>query len=129
MERELVLITGLGGVLGCPFALQIANRGADIVLWDYNSSTDEQTAKFGREMGVKANAYTINLTNHDTIYQTTDQVRSEMGNDVTMLINNANVVPGLQLLEFPRWPAGEDPIHQLSRPFLDDVGLPALDDG
>ncbi|XP_035237336.1 retinol dehydrogenase 10-A [Anguilla rostrata] len=101
IEGELVLITGSGGVLGRLFALEFAKCGAELVLWDCNSATNEQTAKLVREMGVKAHAYTVDLTNRDAIYQTADRVRSEVGRDVTVLVNNAGVVAGRRLLECP----------------------------
>ncbi|KAG9332672.1 hypothetical protein JZ751_014770 [Albula glossodonta] len=101
INGELVLITGSGGVLGRLFALEFAKHGAELVLWDCNQTTNEQTAKLVREVGVKAHAYTVDLMDRDTIYRTAERVRSEVGRDVTMVINNAGVVAGRRLLDCP----------------------------
>ncbi|XP_012693941.2 retinol dehydrogenase 10-like [Clupea harengus] len=100
IDGELCLITGAGGGLGRLFALEFAKEGAELVLWDCNAEANEQTAKLVRELGIKAHTYTIDLSKRETIYQTADSVRREVG-DVTMLVNNAGVVAGQKFLECP----------------------------
>ncbi|ROL50782.1 Retinol dehydrogenase 10-A [Anabarilius grahami] len=101
IDGELVLITGSGGALGRLFALEFSKHGAEVVLWDFNRETNEETAKMVRAQGGQAHAYTVDVTNREEVYRTADQVRKEVGRDVTYLVNNAGVVAGERLLDCP----------------------------
>lgn len=100
IDGELCLITGAGGGLGRLFALEFAKEGAEVVLWDCNAEENEKTAKLVRELGIKAHTYTVDVSKRETIYQTAERVRLEVGN-VTMLVNNAGVVAGQRFLDCP----------------------------
>lgn len=100
VSGEVCLITGAGGGLGRLFALEFAREEAELVLWDCNTEANEHTARLVRELGRKAHAYTVDLSNRESIYQNADRVREEVG-DVNILVNNAGVVAGLRLLECP----------------------------
>ncbi|KAM9361538.1 retinol dehydrogenase 10-A [Symphorus nematophorus] len=101
IDGELVLITGAGGGLGRLFAQEFTKHGAEVVLWDINSSSNEQTAKLVHEMGGKAYPYTVDVTNREDVYRNADLVRKDLGRDVTMLVNNAGVVAGERMLDCP----------------------------
>ncbi|XP_062401633.1 retinol dehydrogenase 10 [Sardina pilchardus] len=101
IEGELVLITGAGGGLGRLFALEFVRQGTEVVLWDVNAESNEETAKLVREAGGTAHTYTVDVTNRDTVYKMADLVRKDLGRDVTFLINNAGVVAGYRLLDCP----------------------------
>ncbi|XP_072308337.1 retinol dehydrogenase 10-A-like [Eucyclogobius newberryi] len=100
IEGELCLITGAGGALGRLFALEFAKEGAHLVLWDCNTAANEQTAELARELGVRVHAYTVDLSQRQSIYDTADRVRREVG-QVSILVNNAGVVAGRRLLDCP----------------------------
>ncbi|KAM4740252.1 retinol dehydrogenase 10 [Anableps anableps] len=100
IDGELCLITGAGGVLGRLFALEFAKEGARLVLWDCNTAANEQTAQLARELGVEVRTYTVDLSKRQSIYDTAERVRAEVGN-VSILVNNAGVVAGRRLLECP----------------------------
>lgn len=100
VDGEVCLITGAGGGLGRLFALEFAREGAELVLWDCNTESNEHTARLVRELGRKAHTYTVDLSKRDSIYQTADRVRKEVG-DVNILVNNAGVVAGRRFLECP----------------------------
>lgn len=100
IEGELCLITGAGGALGRLFALEFAKEKARLVLWDCNTGANEQTAALVRAMGVEVHAYTVDLSQRQSIYNTADQVRRDVGH-VSILVNNAGVVAGRRLLDCP----------------------------
>ena len=101
VDGELVLITGAGGALGRLFALEFIKKGAEVVLWDVNTSGNEQTAKLVREEGGTAHPYTVDVTNREEVYRAADLVRKDLGRDVTILVNNAGVVAGQRMLDCP----------------------------
>ncbi|XP_040059302.1 retinol dehydrogenase 10-A [Gasterosteus aculeatus] len=101
IDGELVLITGAGGGLGRLFAQEFTKHGADVVLWDINSEHNERTARLVGEMGGKAHAYTVDVTDRVDVYRKAELVRRDLGRDVTMLVNNAGVVAGERLLDCP----------------------------
>uniref|UniRef100_A0A3Q1B310 Retinol dehydrogenase 20 n=1 Tax=Amphiprion ocellaris TaxID=80972 RepID=A0A3Q1B310_AMPOC len=69
IDGELVLITGSGGGLGRLFAQEFTKHGAEVVLWDVDSSSNEQTAKLVRETGGKAHTYTVDVTSREDVYR------------------------------------------------------------
>lgn len=101
IDGELVLITGAGGGLGRLFAQEFTKHGAEVVLWDINSTSNEQTAKLVHEMGGKAHTYTVDVTNREDVYRNAELVRKDVGRDITMLVNNAGVVAGRRMLDCP----------------------------
>uniref|UniRef100_A0A673Y989 Retinol dehydrogenase 20 n=1 Tax=Salmo trutta TaxID=8032 RepID=A0A673Y989_SALTR len=98
---ELVLITGSGGALGRLFALEFTKCGAEVVLWDVDANNKEETARLVREAGGKAYPYRVDVTNRVEVYRTADEVWTDLGRNVTMLVNNAGVVAGEQLMDCP----------------------------
>ncbi|XP_005724553.1 retinol dehydrogenase 10-A isoform X2 [Pundamilia nyererei] len=101
IDGELVLITGSGGGLGRLFALEFTKHGAEVVLWDINSNSNEQTAKLVHEMGGKAYTYAVDLTSREDVYRNAELMRKDLGRDVTILVNNAGVVAGKRILDCP----------------------------
>lgn len=100
VTNEICLITGTASKkgLGRRFALELAQRGATLVLWDIDTDGNEKTAVQVRELGAKAYAYTCDVSQREDVYNTAERVRREVG-DVTVLINNAGVVAGKPILQ------------------------------
>lgn len=101
IDGELVLITGAGGGLGRLFAQEFVKHGADVVLWDVDGASNEQTAKVVRELGGRVHTYTVDVTKREDVYRCAELVRQDTGRDVTMLVNNAGVVAGKRMLDCP----------------------------
>ncbi|PAV73047.1 hypothetical protein WR25_13464 isoform B [Diploscapter pachys] len=97
---KTVLITGSGSGLGRMMAIEFGKLGARIVLWDVNEKGNTETRKKLMDMGVKAHAYTVDLSKKDQINETAQKVKCEVGN-VDILINNAGIVTGKKLFECP----------------------------
>nr|XP_006132247.1 retinol dehydrogenase 10-like [Pelodiscus sinensis] len=100
VTNEICLITGTASAkgLGRLFALEFAQRGATLVLWDIDADGNEKTAVQVRELGARAYAYTCDVSQREDVYNTAQRVRQEVG-DVTFLINNAGVVAGKPILQ------------------------------
>ncbi|CAC5366522.1 17-beta-hydroxysteroid dehydrogenase 13 [Mytilus coruscus] len=73
---KIVLVTGAGHGIGKEIALELARKGAKLVLWDVNKANNEETATEIR----------------------TEQMRREVG-DVDILVNNAGILYGGELLK------------------------------
>lgn len=101
IDGELVLITGSGSGLGRLFALEFTKQGAEVVLWDINSNSNEQTAKLVHEMGGKVYTYAVDLTSREDVYRNAELMRKDLGRDITILVNNAGVVAGKRILDCP----------------------------
>ncbi|KAJ1123182.1 hypothetical protein NDU88_001655 [Pleurodeles waltl] len=100
VANEICLITGTASGLGRLLALEFAKRGATLVLWDINREGNAETAKQARQLGVDVYVYACDVSQREKVYETAEQVRREVG-DVTILINNAEVVAGMPLLQCP----------------------------
>lgn len=116
---QVCVITGAGGELGRLFAREFARRRATLVLWDINSTSNEETAEMVREIyreldthtegsGTEEGStfqpqvytYVCDVGKRESVYSTAERVRREVG-EVDLLINNAGVVSGHHLLECP----------------------------
>ena len=93
-----VLITGAASGIGRGLAEALAERGANLILWDINAAGLE-AVKTGMERhpGFVA-TYLCDLTDRDAIYAVADEVLAEHGH-VDLLVNNAGIVSGKPLLE------------------------------
>lgn len=116
---QVCVITGAGGELGRLFAREFARRRATLVLWDINSTSNEETAEMVREIYRELDTqtegsgseegstfqpqvytYVCDVGKRESVYSTAERVRREVG-EVDLLINNAGVVSGHHLLECP----------------------------
>ncbi|PIK53040.1 putative epidermal retinol dehydrogenase 2 isoform X1 [Apostichopus japonicus] len=100
VSGEIVLITGGGNGFGRLFALEFTKRGATVVLWDINEKGAQDVVEECIALGGKAYAYRVDVSKHDNVYKAAAEVRRSVG-DVTILVNNAGIVQGKQLLEAP----------------------------
>ena len=102
VKDELVLITGAGSGLGRALAIRFARLGAHLVVWDINKPGLEETVKLVKEANpsIKCKPYICDITNRQVVYETADRVKQEMGS-VTVLVNNAGVVNGKNLMDIP----------------------------
>ncbi|CAO2580074.1 Retinol dehydrogenase 10 [Lemmus lemmus] len=97
---QVCLITGAGSGLGRLFALEFARRRAQLVLWDINTQSNEETEEILPPCNLQVFTYTCDVGKRENVYLTAERVRKEVG-EVSVLVNNAGVVSGHHLLECP----------------------------
>ncbi len=69
---------------GPPFRPGVFSKhGAEVVLWDINGQTNEETAKLVRAREGPGTRVHGGCDKPEQVYRTADQVRKEMGRDVT----------------------------------------------
>ncbi|KAF5300241.1 hypothetical protein FQR65_LT09195 [Abscondita terminalis] len=99
VKNEVVLITGAGHGIGRELALQYASEGATVVCWDINSSGLKETLTEIEQLGyVQAHSYICNVAKREEVMKIAELVQQEVG-DVTILINNAGIMPTHPFLE------------------------------
>ncbi len=92
------LVTGAGSGIGRLVALDLARRGARLVLWDVDAEALTSVAKEIRTAGGEAFAYQCDVGDPDDVTRAAALVRADAG-PVDVLVNNAGVVSGRPLME------------------------------
>mmetsp|Transcript_18767 Transcript_18767/g.45267 ORF Transcript_18767/g.45267 Transcript_18767/m.45267 type:complete len:319 (+) Transcript_18767:68-1024(+) len=99
LRGRIVLVTGAGGGLGRALAKKLAQKGAQLALWDLNKEALEETASLCREAGANVFADVVNVSDRTTVYEAAIRVL-EFGT-VYGVVNNAGIVSGQYLHEIP----------------------------
>ncbi|XP_033357158.1 short-chain dehydrogenase/reductase family 16C member 6 isoform X1 [Bombus vosnesenskii] len=95
---EIVLITGTGHGIGKELALRYASLGAIVVCLDVNEEGNKETVNEINQNGtLKAYGYKCDVSNREEVLKVAKKVKEEVG-DVTILINNAGIMPCLTLM-------------------------------
>ena len=92
LSADVCLVTGAGQGLGRQLALQLAECGATLVLWDIDGEKVRAVAGEIREGGREAHPYVVDCSKKEDVYRVAAQVRDEVG-DVAVLVNNAGIAP------------------------------------
>lgn len=100
VSGDIVLITGGGSGIGRLLAKYFAKLGSTIVVWDVNQQGNLETVKQIVGQGGRAHAYQCDISNREEVYKLAERVKAEVG-EVTILINNAGIVNGKELLDTP----------------------------
>lgn len=87
-KKEVVVVTGAGGVLCSAFAAAMAKKGYQTALLDINLDAAEQVAQQIRDNGGIAHAYRCDVLDRDSIAAVHRQILDDMGS-CTILINGA----------------------------------------
>lgn len=99
-DGKVAIVTGAGGGLGRAHALQLASRGAKVVVNDLGFGGDhadgsqtaaERVAEEIRAAGGQAIASGASVTNPESVQEMVEQTMGEWGR-VDMLINNAGIL-------------------------------------
>jgi len=99
VEGKVAIVTGGGRGIGKAIALTLAEAGADITVVARTREQIEQTASEIRQLGRKALAIPMDVTNEDQVKEVIEQTLSQLGK-IDILVNNAGVDPPMKPVAF-----------------------------
>jgi len=98
-RNQVVLITGGASGIGRRMALDLAQKGAVLVIWDIHQERLDETVEELSNVGAhRAHGFVCDISNRQEVYTTASKVKEAVG-DVDILINNAGIVSGKSILE------------------------------
>ena len=83
-------VTGAGAGLGLGIATELAKAGADIAVLEINGAAAEQAASELEQHGVRARAYTTDVSKSDQVDNAFARVVSDLGK-LNVVVNNAGI--------------------------------------
>lgn len=98
INNKRVLITGGASGIGLELASQLSQAGAKLVLWDIDEQGLDHAKSSLVAAGREVNIYTCDLSSREEIKTAAERTLSD-GGPVDVLINNAGIVSGKNLLE------------------------------
>ena len=98
IEKKTIVITGAGRGIGRALALRFAGRGAHIALLDLNAADLETAVKQCTALGVRAKAYTADVSSEAQVSAALDRVVNDFG-ALDAIINNAGIVKDALLIK------------------------------
>lgn len=108
-KNLVVLITGGGSGIGRLMALDFAERGARVVIWDRNQGALKLVEEEAAGKGLAIRTMICDVSDREALYRQAEILNKEMG-PPDILINNAGIVSGKPMLETP-----DDLIEQTMR--------------
>ncbi|MCZ4080416.1 SDR family oxidoreductase [Rhodococcus sp. H36-A4] len=105
LRNQSVLVTGGGSGIGRLLALGAAERGARVIVWDLSDEAGRNVSREIVAAGHSAEAYTVDVSDRDSV-----QAAAKLTGPVDVLINNAGIVTGKNLLD-----ASDDAIERTIR--------------
>jgi 3-oxoacyl-[acyl-carrier protein] reductase len=91
MHNRTVVVTGAGRGIGRVTALQLAEQGANIALFDLNEGDLEESARLCTERAVEARHYRVNVADETEVKEAMHRVVADFGR-LDGLVNNAGIV-------------------------------------
>jgi NAD(P)-dependent dehydrogenase (short-subunit alcohol dehydrogenase family) len=90
LSGAVAAVTGAGAGLGLGIATELAQAGADIAVLEINGEAAEQAASELEKHGVRARAYTTDVSKSDQVDNAFAQVVSDLGT-LNVVVNNAGI--------------------------------------
>jgi len=98
IKDKTIVITGAGRGIGRALAVRFAGQGAHIALLDMNAADLAVTAKQCTELGVRAMAYTVDVSREADVSLALDAVVRDFGS-LDVIVNNAGIVKDALLIK------------------------------
>lgn len=89
-DGKTALVTGAARGIGRAIALKLADEGADLALCDLNADWLEDTAGRVKELGGRAECYSVDVSNGEAVNETVKAVEKDFG-QIDVLVNNAGI--------------------------------------
>ena len=99
LSGGVAVVTGAGHGIGREMAKQLAGMGVSVGCWDKNAEAAKEVAEEIRELNGRAIAVTVDVSDKKAVEDAAVSTVKELG-DVTLLINNAGIMPCKPLLSF-----------------------------
>jgi 3-oxoacyl-[acyl-carrier protein] reductase len=91
MQGKTIVVTGGGRGIGRAIAQKLADRGANLALFDLNQSDLEDAVRQCEAKGITARAYRVNVAEEQEVVDTMTRVKADFGR-LDGLVNNAGIV-------------------------------------
>lgn len=97
LDSKIVLITGGASGIGRLTALELARRGAIVIVWDISEGALHTFEAEAAEQNLRIYGKVCNIANRHEVYEQAELIKQKWG-PVSILINNAGVVSGSTFL-------------------------------
>jgi 3-oxoacyl-[acyl-carrier protein] reductase len=91
VRSKTIVVTGAGRGIGRSIAQQLARRGADLALFDLNTSDLAETSALCAAESVQARGYKVNVAEESEVVAAMQRVTADFGR-FDGLVNNAGIV-------------------------------------
>ena len=90
LSSKCAVVTGAARGLGQAIAVKLAEAGADVALCDLQSDWLDETAGKVRDMGRRAEVYSVNVADADSVTAGVKAIEADFGK-IDVLVNNAGI--------------------------------------
>ena len=98
VRDKTIVITGAGRGIGRALARRFASQGANIALLDLNAADLASASQECVALGVRAIAYTVDVSSEKQVSSALDQVVNDFGS-LDVIVNNAGIVKDALLIK------------------------------
>jgi 3-oxoacyl-[acyl-carrier protein] reductase len=98
IKDKTIVVTGAARGIGRALAVRFAGQGANIALLDLNAADLEPAARQCTALGVRALAYTVDVSSETQVSDAFDQVVRDFGT-LDVIVNNAGIVKDALLVK------------------------------
>jgi all-trans-retinol dehydrogenase (NAD+) len=100
VQDKSVLITGGASGIGRLMAMDFAQRGAKVAVWDLNRNALKLLEAEAKDLGISIKGMVCDVSDKTAVYKQAAALTKKSG-PLDILVNNAGVVSGKALLETP----------------------------
>lgn len=91
IKDRIALVTGGANGLGAAIALKLASYGCHVAIADIDLKNAEEVATQIRTLGVKSQAYEVDVSKYQEIVKLRESIERDLGS-VDILVNNAAII-------------------------------------